>query len=128
MVLEPRRRRTSVDDFEWDVVAFVLSWAPYGGPREDEVLPRFGMTRAGIEKRFADVIGFIFERGGSRRTGLSDSRRELAERGRRLLASKGQVAVHRVAPPASGPIVKNFAGTIGRWSLRHGVWHWVPAG
>jgi hypothetical protein len=34
-----------MDRFDRDILDFVRSWAPYGGPPADEVLAEFGMTR-----------------------------------------------------------------------------------
>ncbi|BBY78519.1 hypothetical protein MPRF_54180 [Mycolicibacterium parafortuitum] len=44
------------DRFAHDIVAFMRSWAPYGGPPDDEVLPEFGMTRDQLIQRYRQII------------------------------------------------------------------------
>jgi len=45
-----------VDTFERDILQFVLAWAPYGGPREDDVWLQFGMTAEQLAGRFAKIV------------------------------------------------------------------------
>jgi hypothetical protein len=44
------------DRFEHDIVTFMRSWAPYGGPPADEVLPEFGMTREQLVQRYQQIL------------------------------------------------------------------------
>ena len=44
------------DRFEHDIVTFMRSWAPYGGPPADEVLPEFGMTREQLVQRYQQIV------------------------------------------------------------------------
>ena len=44
------------DRFEHDIVTFMRSWAPYGGPPADEVLPEFGMTREQLVLRYQQIL------------------------------------------------------------------------
>lgn len=44
------------DRFEHDIVAFMRSWEPYGGPPPDEVLPEFGMTRDQLVQRYRRIL------------------------------------------------------------------------
>lgn len=44
------------DRFEHDIVTFMRSWAPYGGPPADEVLPEFGMTREQLVRRYQQIL------------------------------------------------------------------------
>lgn len=44
------------DRFEHDIVTFMRSWAPYGGPPADEVLPEFGMTRDQLVRRYQQIL------------------------------------------------------------------------
>jgi hypothetical protein len=34
-----------MDRFDREILDFVRSWAPYGGPPDDQVLEEFGLTR-----------------------------------------------------------------------------------
>jgi hypothetical protein len=42
---------TRLDPFHRDLIRFVLSWTSYGGPPEEELLPRFGVTNALLRQR-----------------------------------------------------------------------------
>lgn len=44
------------DRFEHDIVTFMRSWAPYGGPPADEVLPEFGLTREQLVQRYQQIL------------------------------------------------------------------------
>lgn len=63
-----------VDRFDWEILDFVVQWAPYGGPAEEEVLPRFGMTREQLQARFSDVVMELTSR---RRLRLTAEQRQL---------------------------------------------------
>jgi hypothetical protein len=45
-----------MDRFDRDILDFVRSWAPYGGPPADEVLAEFGMTRDQLFDRVHLII------------------------------------------------------------------------
>ncbi|MFV8048110.1 hypothetical protein [Mycobacterium sp. 48b] len=45
-----------MDSFERLLLKFVLAWAPYGGPREDDVWLEFGMTAEQLCVRFAGIV------------------------------------------------------------------------
>jgi hypothetical protein len=51
-----------VDSFERDILQFVLAWAPYGGPREDDVWLQFGMTAEQLGGRFATIVAGLVPR------------------------------------------------------------------
>jgi hypothetical protein len=44
------------DRFAHDIVTFMRSWAPYGGPPADEVLPEFGLTRDQLVQRYQQIL------------------------------------------------------------------------
>ena len=44
------------DRYEHDIVTFMRSWAPYGGPPADEVLPEFGLTREQLVARYHQIL------------------------------------------------------------------------
>jgi hypothetical protein len=44
-----------MDRYDRDILDFVRSWAPYGGPPADEIWAEFGMTREQLFDR-VDVI------------------------------------------------------------------------
>jgi hypothetical protein len=45
----------TIDVFDRELVIFVLNWAPYGPPPEDEVLPRFGISSNRLGQRIRDI-------------------------------------------------------------------------
>lgn len=42
--------------FDREILDFVRSWTPYGGPPADEVLAQFGMTRDELVERVRLII------------------------------------------------------------------------
>jgi hypothetical protein len=44
-----------LDPFHRDLIRFVLSWMSYGGPPEEELLPRFGVTNALLHQRILAI-------------------------------------------------------------------------
>lgn len=44
------------DRFEHDIVTFMRSWAPYGGPPADEALPEFGLSREQLVRRYQQIL------------------------------------------------------------------------
>ncbi|MEV0669513.1 hypothetical protein [Mycobacterium sp. NPDC050441] len=51
-----------MDSFERFLLKFVLAWAPYGGPREDDVWLEFGMTVDQLRARFARIVAALVTR------------------------------------------------------------------
>jgi hypothetical protein len=51
-----------MDSFDRCIVQFVLAWAPYGGPREDDVWPQFGMTAEQLRSRFNQIVADLVPR------------------------------------------------------------------
>lgn len=45
-----------MDWFDRRIVQYMLRWQPFGGPPEDEVLPRFGMSLPQLNRRFNRII------------------------------------------------------------------------
>lgn len=70
-----------VDRFDWEILAYVVSWAPYSGPSEDDVMPAFGMTLHQLEERFALIVEVLLAR---RRLQLNRQQRELLGRAVKL--------------------------------------------
>ena len=44
------------DRFTWDMIEFVVNWAPYGEASEEEVFPRFGMNGQDLQIRVCDLV------------------------------------------------------------------------
>ncbi len=45
-----------MDWFDRRIVQYMLRWHPFGGPPEDEVLPRFGMSLPQLRRRFNRIV------------------------------------------------------------------------
>ena len=45
-----------MDRFDREILDYVRSWAPYGGPPVDEVLTEFGMTRDQLYDRVHAIV------------------------------------------------------------------------
>jgi len=45
-----------MDRFDREIMDFVRSWAPYGGPPTDEILLEFGMTRDQLAVRVQQIV------------------------------------------------------------------------
>jgi len=46
-----------MDRFDREILDFMRSWTPFGGPPADEVLERFGMTRDELIDRCQVIVG-----------------------------------------------------------------------
>jgi RNA polymerase sigma-70 factor, ECF subfamily len=75
-----------LDQFDRDIVRYVLLWAPHGAGWEEFVYPTFGMTVEQLVDRFRQIIDTFAPRFGC----LATSDRELLDEARRLPRSFGQ--------------------------------------
>jgi hypothetical protein len=53
------RQHTGVQHLDWfdrKIIEFILAWAPYDGPTDDETFPEFGMSTEDLEARFVEII------------------------------------------------------------------------
>jgi hypothetical protein len=46
----------NLERFDRDLLTFVLNWAPYGGPPDDECLIQFGMSADRVRQRCHELI------------------------------------------------------------------------
>jgi hypothetical protein len=67
--------KRSMGAFERQILDFVLAWAPYGGPRDDDTFPEFGLHVSQLHDRFRHIVVALMACGDS-----------LDERDRDLLA------------------------------------------
>jgi len=49
-------RKRQLDRFDRDLLTFVLSWAPYGGPPDNECFVEFGMSADRVRERCMEVV------------------------------------------------------------------------
>ena len=130
--MSPRRKTVGgppsapvgVDRFDWEVVSFVLHWAPYGGADDDDVVPTFGMPYRQLEVRFAEIVNELAVRtvGGGLR--LDRQQRELLRRAVKILPTEGQTGSGRPASPADS--AATLSPTDGEWVVRRGLRQWRP--
>ena len=72
-------RKRQLDRFDRDLLVFVLSWAPYGGPPNNECFVEFGMNAERVRERCMEVVST------TRAVDCADDERELLLRTCRLL-------------------------------------------
>lgn len=63
-----------IDPFDRDILDAVLAWGPFGGPPDEECLPRFGLTACQLERRVKSLI----ERGRHARYSPTDGAKLIA--------------------------------------------------
>ncbi|WP_155948552.1 hypothetical protein [Mycobacterium sp. URHB0044] len=49
-------RLITLGGFDAQLLRFVVTWRPYGGPPEDELFPAFGLTRAQVSDRIRELV------------------------------------------------------------------------
>lgn len=101
-----------IDEFDWDIVRYVVNWAPYGGPDEEDVLPTFGMDARHLNARFVELVTALSLRDDAP---LNHHQRRLLARAREL-----------VPPTRSKPQARDvgLSSDGGQWIMRHGLWCW----
>ncbi|CAJ1501080.1 hypothetical protein [[Mycobacterium] burgundiense] len=110
-----------VDQIDWEILEFVVSWAPFGGPDPEEALPRFGMTCEQLSQRFAQIVA----EAGPFEARLDRPRRALLRRARQLLDSSSGGRGQRPSESDRGKSPDPAAmPSPGNWVVRRGVWHW----
>ncbi|MCX2930843.1 hypothetical protein ORI20_11175 [Mycobacterium sp. CVI_P3] len=65
-----------MDWYDRQIIQFVVRWMPFGGPPEEETLPRFGLTPSEFRIRFREIV-----------SDLTRKKCTLGEDDRELLAS-----------------------------------------
>ncbi|MCG7578626.1 hypothetical protein [Mycolicibacterium sp. OfavD-34-C] len=68
-----------MDPFDRQIVQFVVGWAPFGGPPDEDVLPGFGLTPAELRQRFRQIVAEL----ASPESTLSDEDTALLAKARR---------------------------------------------
>lgn len=48
-----------MDPFDRQIVQYARLWAPFGGPPQDEILPRFGLTVPQFTSRLGELISAL---------------------------------------------------------------------
>ena len=76
-----------MDSFDRQIVQYVRSWAPFGGPPQDEILPLFGLTFPQFDQRFRDIIASL----QLRMSVLTEEDKELLVTVQRMLAARKPV-------------------------------------
>lgn len=96
-------RKRQLDRFDRDLLAFVLSWAPYGGPPDDECFVEFGMNADRVHERCIQVVCTV------RAAEFGDMERSLLLRASRLLLGHQGQRDRRSDAEVARPRVNRFA-------------------
>jgi hypothetical protein len=93
--------KRQLDRFDRDLLAFVLSWASYGGPPEDECFVEFGMSANRVRERCVEVVC------ATQPLEYGDTERSLLLRASQLLdpVQRGSLSI----APVIKPKVRRFA-------------------
>lgn len=109
----------TIDQFNWEIVEFVLKWAHYGGPKDEDTMPLFGMDTPRLMERFDDILHRL----------CSDSRLVMTPRQHQLFARAREL--HSSAPTKHvcrtqkvGNSALDLTADGGRWIQHHGLWRW----
>jgi hypothetical protein len=90
-----------LDRFDRDLLTFMLSWAPYGGPPNDKCFVEFGMDAERVRERCMQVVCT------ARPANFGDTEHSLLLRASRLLLGPQ-------ARPAARPVVRNMPTAVPR--------------
>ncbi|WP_142282869.1 hypothetical protein [Mycobacterium aquaticum] len=103
----------------------MVDWAPYGGPDEEDTLPRFGMDVHRLKARFVELVTELTRHSG---TVLTERQRHLLTRARELVPSMScRPASSTARAHRSGnntPTTLGLSPADGQWTMRHGLWFW----
>ncbi len=91
-----------LDRFDRDLLSFVVSWAPYGGPPDNECFVEFGMSADRLRQRCVQVVST------TRAADCAEDERELLLRTCRLLLGQRH-RESRSIPMLTKPNVIRFA-------------------
>lgn len=91
--------KQQLDRFDRDLLTFVLSWAPYGGPPDNECFVEFGMSAERVRQRCVEVVST------TRAVDCDAQERELLLRTCRLLLGPPSQRDSRSIAPLTRPKV-----------------------
>ena len=97
-----RSRKRQLDPFDRDLLTFLLSWAPYGGPPDGECLVEFGMSSQRLREKCVHVVST------TRSVDCDDDERELLLRTCRLLLDQPLQRDSRSTASLNKPNVARF--------------------
>lgn len=86
-----------MDWYDRQIMQYVLRWIPFGGPPDDEMLPRFGLTPGQFRNRFREIVST-----------LTRNQRTLDEADRELLASTIYAFVSESRRPQSDVVGEDW--------------------
>lgn len=111
--------------FDREIIEFLLAWAPYGEPPEEESLPRFGMRADRVWNYVADIV--MNRRG---RLSNADDRALVAGAAVVLARRPTLFPMSRQSEDRLGPIetADQIDISAGQWVASRGVWRWQSTG
>lgn len=78
--------KRSIDTYERQILVFVLAWAPYGGPCDDDTFPEFGLRADQLRNRFQRIVVAMM----ACRDGLDEQDRDLLARAHGYIRTAGR--------------------------------------
>jgi hypothetical protein len=111
-----------VDGFDWEIIEFVVSWVPYGGPPSDQSVVRFGMDRPTLLSRFCDLVDRLRTAGRP----VSPDRQKLVQSAAAYALDLRCSLPGERPEPAVVPVADEVAAG-GNWVVQHGVRRWRRA-
>lgn len=114
---ESARFLDRLDSFDRQIVRFMIAWAPYAGPPDEECIPEFGLSAADLRERCVE----IFTRGSSHR---------FVERDDHLIAHAMRTLDIWSSPvtasqPQQTTDLPRSADHCGPWQVHRGVRKWT---
>lgn len=113
-----------VDQFDWEIIEFVVAWAHYGGPSDEHTVPLFGMYAPRLLERFHEMVVRL-GRGGH--ATLTFKQYKLLQRA--AAVQSRLVREHQACGTAQSDksSAAELSATAGRWFQHQGVWHWLES-
>jgi hypothetical protein len=117
-----------LDAFDRAMIEFAVQWEPYGGPRDEDLFPRFGLTRNRLFARIESIIGLHnvshFK---------NEADRKLIVAAVRVLASYRATQLNQDAHPANHAVSSRRKDSLElppntEWRYERGVWRCRPKG
>jgi uncharacterized protein DUF3263 len=108
---------TSLDAFDRAMIEFAVQWEPYGGPREEDIFPQFGLT---LDRLFARIESIIDAHNVLHMTSPAD--RQLIQSAVRVLASYRGQPCDQDMQADSASCARLAVPPKFEWRLQRGIW------
>jgi hypothetical protein len=106
---------TRLDRFDREILRYMIAWAPYKGPHDEETVPEFGLYATEMRHRCAAIIS------NSWSSNLAESDRDLVSKAARVLDIRPRTALNDASLIRQGRAAPSGGGR----RRRRGVWTWT---